>query len=427
MLSSADGSWSLDLGELAGSNRIEAVADLPVRSGAKLFHVAVSRRLAATNRVYALGDSRTLDNMRSGGLTTVGPMVWARQLSLGRITYGKLSNNGVGGATTAAIRAQQFPQALASDASVLVLLAGVNDANTGSLGSADTISNLTAMARDFVASDPGRVCLLLDELPVSGLQKPEQHLAVRDGIRALHDPAAGIVVVPSWNALALASDDAQPQSWAYRDGIHMAKRGAFSVGREIWAALQRVTTTFDPATRPGVLLGGNFVTAGAGPEGWTVPTGTGIATRMEAADGLNWLVMSFSGITGLQSSAYVTATTIPGGLVAGQTLAEAQIRYRLDAGSQNLSLVAMELRRQSGQRLQAASGEPATDGLDMGTSLEGISGALPPDAIDGLLRPPPGDLTGATQLRPFWITVRGLPGQVASGTVRLALPQLRAA
>lgn len=424
----ASGRWSLDLGALdAGAHRIEARADLPVRSAAKLLHVALTQRLAANNRVAALGDSRTLDNFRSGTLTNIGPMTWARQLSLGRIDFRKSRNNGVGGATTEEIRANQFPAVLASDAAILVLLGGVNDSNSGAISAQRTLENLGHMARTFVQSDPGRVCLLLDEVPVAGLGYPDKQIAVRDGVRALADPAAGLVVVPSWNALATAPDGASPVGWAYRDGVHWAKRGAFAVGREIWQALSRVTRTYDPQTRAGVLLGGDFVTSGTAPAGWTVPSGTGITTRMEEANGLNWLVMGFSGVASLNVSAYVSSTAIPAGLTPGTSLADVQMRYRIDAGSENLSFVGLEIRRQSGQRLSAASGELATDGFDMGSTFETASGPLPPDAIDGLLAPPPGDLAGATQLRPFWVTIRGIAGQPASGTVRVAMPQLRAA
>lgn len=400
---------------------------------------APAARLAGNSKGYALGDSRVLDSARALTYTNVGPHAWARSLLKGQLTLELANINGVGGARTDMILANQFPAALASDAKTLMLLAGTNDTRSGTTPLAASIANLNAMIDQWTGSAADRIVIVADESPWDATSTTTgdqaQLIAIRNHIRSRHSPKDGVYVWPLWNAATGGSDAFAPLADTYRtdpDGgrLHWAIPGAARGGQALANLLAPLLPANAFFTRP-VTAGGDFVPSGLLPVGWAVGVVSGITTRMEVAEGLNWLVIEiappvdggFAGVLGT-FSINVTATAIPAGFVAGTTNVQSSIRYKVDQGSKNIRVIALQMNRQSGTALKVSGSNNAADIAHMGSAYD-ANLAIPSDlAIDGVLHAPVGlfDAT-ATQLRPWFINITSRTSLPMSGTLRFALPQ----
>ncbi len=396
-----------------------------------LRNAAGSARLAGNSKGYALGDSRVLDSMRASTYTNVGPHAWARSLLKGRLTLELSSISGVGGARTDQILATQFPAALASDAKTLMLLAGTNDCRSSTTPLSASIANLNAMIDQWVASAADRIVVVADEAPwdptSTATGNQTQEMAIRDHIRSRHNPGEGVYVWPLWQAVTGGNDGFTPLPDTYRtdtDGarLHWAVPGGVRGGLALAKILDPLLPENSFFARA-VTAGGDFTGTGIAPTGWNATTGAGITTRMEIAENLNWFVMELTGVLGTITSS-ITATSIPTGFTAGSTNVQSSIRYRVDAGSQNIRSIALQMNRQSGTALKVSGSSNATDIAHMGSTYD-ANGSIPTDkAIDGVLLTPVGlfDAT-ATQLRPWFINIVSRTSLPMSGTIRFALPQ----
>lgn len=390
-----------------------------------------SARLAGNAKGYALGDSRVLDSLRAATYTNVGPHAWARSLLKGRLSLELANINGVGGARTDQILTTQFPAALASDAKTLMLLAGTNDCRSGTTPLSASVANLNAIIDQWVASSSDRIVIIADEAPwdpaSTATGDQAQQMAIRDHIRSRHSPRNGVYVWPLWQAVTGGNDGFTPLSDTYRtdpDGarLHWAVPGGVRGG----LALAKILDPLLPANgffaRP-VTAGGDFTGTGIAPTGWSAPSGAGITTRMETADGLNWLVVELAGVLGTITLS-ATATAIPPGFTAGTTNVQSSIRYRVDANSQNIRLIGLQMNRQGGTALKVSGANNATDIAHMGSSYD-PNGSIPADvSVDGVLYTPIGIFAAdATQLRPWFINITSRTSLPMSGTIRFALPQ----
>lgn len=199
--------------------------------------------------VAFVGDSRTIQGLVGPTLkyyTNRAYVHWLRMLSRQNFDTTAALNFGQSGWRTDQILAA-LPGYLATmkaaRVEVCCLLAGTNDINatnpaTGAkYTAADTLANLQAMVDRIKAA--GIRVVIQNETPrgdLSGALKA-QHVAVRNGINAMHAPLSGVAVADSWSALADSADPTVAASWATVDGVHMTVRGTFVQGRAVVPAL----------------------------------------------------------------------------------------------------------------------------------------------------------------------------------------------
>jgi hypothetical protein len=414
----------------------------------------VPTRLAGNNQLYALGDSRTLDNFRPNALApndddspeltngmraNIGPVNHARAVLRGKADFRKEWCNGEGGETSAGILANQFPAALASSCKILMLLAGVNSTNSGSVTAAEAVGHIATMATQWAESEADRVALLWDEVPCDNLDNAK-HAAIRDGIRALHDPAAGIYVMPTWNEVATSPDSNSYDAAYFRDNLHWNVTGAQRLGRDVLAPAIAAVLPVDAVeahARPGVLpslygldANSEFQTSGGLVTGWTQTAITGVTYSSEVADSHIWLVVTVSNVVGLNGSGIIfpSASTVPAGFTAGTSGVDGCMLVKR-LGLSNIVRCDIEQRKQSGTRLfdrQQRANVFATDLNTSGSGTYATYGFIEDSVDTEILWIDNGFLdAAATQLRPWWINIVGLPGSPASGVFKFALPQLR--
>jgi len=195
------------------------------------------------------GDSRTIQGQIGSGLKYLSNrsyVHWLRMLSRQNFDTTPALNFGRSGWRTdelLAVLPADIAAMKAASVEVCCLLASTNDRNatnpaTGvKYTSADSLANLTAMIN--MLKTAGIRVVISNETPrtdLSGALKTE-HVAVRDGINAMHNPFGGVAVADTWNALADSTDPTIAASWATVDGIHMTVRGTFVQGRAVRAAL----------------------------------------------------------------------------------------------------------------------------------------------------------------------------------------------
>src|SRR5690606_21451155 len=147
----------------------------------------------------------------------------------------------------------------------------------GSLTASQSLENIA----DWIAVQrgAGKVVIIGDETPRLDLTNEtvpplSEHIAVRDGIRAMHNPAQGVYVAPTWAALASSGDPDMANANLLYDNVHANPTGGFALG----AAFASVISSLYPARD--VLAGGaNLVTNGtmAGTGGTVTAPATGVA------------------------------------------------------------------------------------------------------------------------------------------------------
>lgn len=389
---------------------------------------AIGRRPGG-DKVYALGDSRTLDNFRNGAPSN-GPLTVARLLSKRRIHFEKPDCNGVGGATTGEMLANQFPAALASDASILVLMGGTNDVLQG-VSTAATLANLEAMVTAWTASAADRVVLMADECPAGPTYAGGNaaRAAIRDFVRGRVRPSQGIYLWPSWEAIATSPDGLTAKADAYRDDLHWASGGSWAGGRAAWQVMAQLVAAIDHEQDAGVISGGNFIGSTLAAIGVTANNPNGAAITLESdGDGVNWIKVDFgAGILNPVVNLYRSSGTIPDGLTPGLNRAGWNMRCRVDAGHENLRIVQAELRRQSGAVLLTAAGDLANDGAFVGSAEHDTVGPIPGEAFDGMWYVDAAEFPPEATSWRWYTTIAGFSGEVTRGIVRMAMPQLRVA
>jgi len=347
---------------------------------AALRQVLLGARVAGNTLAYALGDSRTAQNLFGGNWRNNGNGVtFGRQLIHQRLRLNVAQINGGSGETAATIRSTRFPTALASSARLLILLAGVNQ---GSSLEQD-IADLSAMAQGWVASAPDRVVWLFDELcPDSTMTggssfvgaKMTRHVALRDAIRALSNPRGGIYIVPSWQQSTGGNDGivADPLFYIPADGIHCGPYGAFKLGRMLAAntALLASIPTFNvyasrTFTTDQTMTGDNFTGPGTVAAAGLSLIGTGHSSVGVSAldnDGVQWAEFNLNGSADFQVNR--STGPLPAGVTAGVTTVQGILRYRVASGLTNVRGMQLEVFKQAGTSFGNA------DGANAGASSE---------------------------------------------------------
>lgn len=425
------------LQQLYSSANMQAVGDPEFLKSVLLIADSLSAapalpRLAGSNLAYALGDSRTAQNVdntyhyswRGSGATN------ARKLLNGRLTLPIANINGGSGETAATIRSTRYPTAKASSAKVLILLAGINQGTS----LAQDIADVTYMCEDWVGSASDRIVAVLDEHP-GGTQagwnstRIERHADLRDAIRLLHDPTAGIYVVPSWDAIAAAPDGDEPAAGMLVSAdIHPAIPGGVALGLALTSVLDPLLPDYSPyddaafVTGTG-LNGGNF----AGVTGNAISvagltSGSVASSRMVVDGDTTWAELTLN--TTSQASVNLSAGTLPGEVTPGTTKLASMLMVKVHAGLAHCRQIQLKQIRQSGNDIGSNAG---TDSRHPGTIYEyGLIAFSDSEDTILLLRTPPTTVdAAATQVR--WqliLTPERIGGvdQTMAGLVSIAFP-----
>lgn len=396
--------------------------------GLGLGETGALRRVAGNNLAYAIGDSRTRATASpAGSYNQRYPLTVARQLCAGQMDLPYPNIQGVGGYTVQQIYDNLFAGALASAADTLIVLAGTNSLGSSPAANAAIIGT---MATAWTDSSPTRVIHILDEVPWGGTDGDEAgHQALRDGIRALSDPAGGINIVGAWRAITGGDDGITPLSDSYRDGLHFAIPGAIRVGRALAASLLSALPKRDfhgQATALAQSFALGTLAASDMASNSTLSAGS-VGTSMVTHEGEAWLQVVLTGAIG-SINVYRSSTAIPGGWVAGTTLLESNIDFILRPGHTNLRRLGLFAMKQSGTSnphystaVGAGDGEVSPnvdDAIDLGY----------PDGTElrGTLWTPRLRLAAdATQLRPWWVTLSSRTALAADATLLFRRPQCR--
>lgn len=384
-------------------------------------------RLAGSNLGYAIGDSRfTATTSPAGGYNQRYPLTPARQLLNGQLhlPYGNIQ--AVGGYTIAQVRDNLFAGAMASTAKVLIVLAGTNDGGSNPVANAAIIA---AMADDWVDSAPDRVIVILDEVPWGGASSDKAgHQTLRDGIRALADPARGIYIAPSWRAVTGGDDGTVPLADTYRDDRHFAIPGSIRVGRALAEALAPLLPAYDffgQATALAQAFGAGTLAANDIGTNSTLSAGS-YTTSMVLHEGEYWLQVQLNNALGAVN-VYRSSSTVPAGWVAGTTLFESNMDFILLEGHENIRQASFYAVKQSGQNEpHYSTGAGVGDANHSGSTSDALDLSYPAGEYRGTYWSPRfRHAADATQLRPWWVNIVSRTSLPMKGTLLLRRPQTR--
>lgn len=366
---------------------------MPVTFGPGRYLLGDGGRRAGSSLAYALGDSRTAQNIQNTFHYAVrgNGAAWVKRLSAGQIILPLANINGGSGETAATIRANRYPTAKASSAKVLILLAGVNQGTS----LAQDLADVTYMAQDFAASASDRVSFVYDEMPVdtgaawNGTQIARQ-AALRDGIRALSRPSQGVYVFPSWRIATGGNDGNTPLSGFFLaiDGIHPITKGSMLLGQ--WPAnLLSVLPAYDPYASATFATGTTFDGANfAGNTGDALSVATLSAaniasSRMVVSGATTWAELTLNGTA--QGSMNRSSGILPANVIPGVTRVSALLKIKLSAGLANVGAIQLDLIKQSGNPAATNAG------IDMqftGTSVDYGALSVSVDTFFTLQTPP---------------------------------------
>jgi hypothetical protein len=365
-------------------------------------------------------------------------MLWASRYSGYAIQFNKAVQFAAGGYTTQEVVDSALADCAASDAGSVVVMVGVDDEGQG-VSQADSFANIDTIVSTLVGA--GKLVFFCDDAPASGEDSAglAQHTAIRDYIRGL-EGTDGVVVVPTWDAAA-----ASPDSTTIGDGYegendsppptanpHFGPGASSRVGQAVATAMAPHLPAFDLFGRADVLSGGDFTgssgtktggVTGSVPAGWTVALESGsgtVACSIEAADGLNWLVVTLTGgdtpIIGVYSDDLSTGWT------AGTDYIDMAAKCRIDAGCANIFLAQLQARRDGAATIPLTG---VTQKAYDGAVINSTTDLLPAESMDMTLWLPAVKYpAGATALIQRF-EIRGHADATSAGVFRFALPQLR--
>lgn len=332
-------------------------------------------RIAGNSIAYAIGDSMTEQNVQSTYHYSMlgNGLSWARRFTGERFDLTIAAIDGGSGETAATIRSTRLPTALASPALINFLMAGSNPG--ASL--AQDIADITYMAEQLAGKAADSVCFLADGFPGgthSGWDSTRiaRHAGLRDAIRLLHDPVNGIVVVPTWDAIAAAPDGDEPAAGMLQTAdLHPSILGSFTAGLTWQTAIETYTVARDP------YAGETFVTttamSGANLAGATgnalsvagIAASNAASSRMLVDGATTWAELTLN--TASVASCNPTTATIPAGVTVGTTSISSIIKIKLHSGLTNVRQIQLKQIKQSGQDVGTNAGFDMTH---PGTSTE---------------------------------------------------------
>lgn len=383
-----------------------------------------AERIAGSNLAYAIGDSLTNQvvlttyhySYRGWGLP------WLRRYLLGQLELPIGNVSGGSGETAATIRSTRLAGALSSNAKVLFLCAGINQGAS----EAQDLADITYMAETFAASEPDRIVIVSDGIPGGtnagwDSTKIARHASLRDSIRLLHDPANGIYVAGTWNAMAATTDGAEPASGLVASGdLHPITPGSMAIAAAMVSLMQSVLPAYDPYDAETFVSGTALDGANlAGSTGNAISTaslsGANISSSRMVVDGATtWAELTFN--TSSQASLNKSSATLPAEVTPGTTVLSSIILVKLHAGLTNVRGIGLRQIKQSGQDLGTNAG---VDGLHPGTDIGVITSG---EDIILVLRTPPITVAGDATSTRWQFTVTPVSGQTMTGLISVAFP-----
>lgn len=367
------------------------------RARATLFSRAIGR-LPGNTLATAVGDSRTAQlaqNTTSWSHNAAGQHL-ATALSGGRIRLPFANVFGGSGETPATIRSTRYPSGKATAARILILLAGVNQGTS----LAQDIADVTYMVTDWVASSSDRIVIVYDEMPTDSgagwdATKKARHAALRDAIRALNNPNAGIYVFGSWRIATGGNDGDTPVSGFYMsDGLHPIAKGSLLLGRGLTSSsIMKAIPSFNPYAgltfAPGVTLdGANFLgTTGDALSVASLTTTNVVSSRMVVDGPITWAELTLNATVPQINPNYAG---MPVGITAGVTTVSAIALVKVHAGTTGLRTLQLTPIKQSAGSLGTTTyldmqnrGSAANDGPIVADTDLYFYLRTPPFVVDG--------------------------------------------
>lgn len=197
--------------------------------------------------VAVFGDSRTANGFSGSSpnffLENYGYSYWVNYYSLGEVFINHSYNFGVGGDTTIQMM-DRFAAVLASDATIVIILAGTNDfTDANNIQPGVTIQNFKTMIRHL--QNAGKVVVMVADTPRGGPDGTDKELtqaqfnkqlAVRNWILT-QAPRQGVVVADPWTEM-VAPGGKVARKGVTHDGLHPGPIGAEIIGRHIVNAIK---------------------------------------------------------------------------------------------------------------------------------------------------------------------------------------------
>lgn len=386
-------------------------------------------RVAGNNKVVHIGDSRSLFAAGPvGALNSRYPLTMLRQRMRGRLHSDWNYSFGTGGFTLAQVQSTHYPQAVATDAKTLVILAGVNDLGSNPTASAAT---MIAMATAWAARGPDYVAVMCDDVPPdTWAGNMTGHVAMRDLIRAAENPAAGIRVWRTWAAITGGADGTTAIAGQYTDGLHFNTAGAGTLASpDAIALFNEILPAFDLLATPAALAATLAIGTLAASDLATNRTGSvGTYTAsMVTFEGDTWVQLVAAGADG-NGGIYRNSSTVPGDFVAGTTVVQSVCEYVLLDGHANVRNFNLGAYKQSGSDLKAnvPSGAAGFDGQHSGSGSDATVGSFPAGEHRGFLWTPPCLFAAdATQFKPWWVQLQARTAGSMNATLLLRNFQCR--
>ena len=387
-------------------------------------------RIAGNSIAHATGDSMMEQNVQSTySYAVIGNgLAWARRLTGERFDLTIAAIDGGSGETAATIRSTRLATALASPATINFLMAGSNPGTS----LAQDIADITYMAEQLAAKAADSVCFLADGFPGGthagwDSTRIARHADLRDALRLLHDPANGIVVVPTWDAIASTPDGDEPAAGMLQTGdLHPAIPGSFAAGLVWQTAIETYTVARDPyagetfvatTAMSGANLAGatNDAISGAG-----LAAGNAASSRMVVDGATTWAELTLN--TTSVATCNPTTATIPAGVTVGVTSISSIIKLKLHSGLANVRQLQLRQIKQGGSDVNTNIG---SDALHPGTLTEVGEIPVTEDRYITLHTPPAVVAGDATSIRwQLLITPEVVGGvtQTITGLISVAFP-----
>lgn len=231
--------------ELFGLSSDGSTPDGSARNGAPALSLTTTS--GRKPRIAIFGDSRTRQNHSTDNkvIRTIGYAYWAAMALNSRVDFPPALNFGINGDTTSGMRVRLGP-VLASDADVVVMLAGTNNWGAG-ITIDQTIADMQAMIASI--RDAGKLVVLVCEAPRGDTTFPLRRLTTSQLANHIQwrqwllDQRfmRGVYTTDAWADLAVpGSTTGDAIVGMFYDGLHPAQLGARAIGTALAATLATI-------------------------------------------------------------------------------------------------------------------------------------------------------------------------------------------
>ncbi|ASP30864.1 hypothetical protein CHH26_11945 [Qipengyuania flava] len=348
----------------------EAADEAAVYAEAMISADLIARQEGHERRTVAqFGDSRgaqetwTLNTPSNRVMSLRGVTEWAGLISNGRIRPDSDQNFGVGGQNTTQFLTR-LNDVKRCAAGIVFIPGWINDSAQGVDSLTVTQPNMLSIVNGL--RDAGKIVLLADDYPSDTLTTAQkiEHAKTRDYVRSLHNPAKGVFVARTWDAIATAPNGGSPQAGMLSDGVHPSVIGAHAQAAPLVAAAKLIVPDahlrdqLAPPLNPNPdmvtgLQGGGLLgfpgATGSTALDWFASNGAGVSgtgaadfTKPTVEDEV-WQQVAISG--NWNASPYITLVNSQANLAdfAAGDLVEMMCRFEIDAGHTNLRFVAAQV------------------------------------------------------------------------------------